>query len=89
MAMITKTAKVSQKGQIAIPLDIREKAGIHKGDELIIIQEGKKILLESATNVRKHVKEDFSDLLKLSEKSLMKVWDNKADAAWDKYFRKK
>jgi len=44
--MIIKTVKVSDKGQIAIPLDIRKINGINKGDNLIIIQEKGKILIE-------------------------------------------
>ncbi len=84
-AMIVKTVKVSDKGQIAIPLEIREEAGIEKGDELVLVQEGKKILVEPAVKISKRVKDDFSDLLKLSEKSLKKLWDNKADKVWDNY----
>lgn len=83
--MIIKTVKVSEKGQIAIPSEMREETGIHQGDELILVQEGKKILIEPVGEVHKQVKDDFSDLLKLSEKSLMKLWDNEADKVWDKY----
>ena len=83
--MIVKTVKVSDKGQISIPSEMREKTGIHKGDEIILVQEGKKILIEPVEKIHKQVKDDFSDLLKLSEKSLMNLWDNEADKVWDKY----
>ncbi len=83
--MIMKTIKVSDKGQIAIPVEIREVAGIETGDELILIQEGGKILLEPAEKVHKKVKEDFSDLLKLSEKTLTNLWGSKADKVWDNF----
>ena len=86
--MIVKTVKVSNKGQISIPLEVRKETGINKGDELILVQEGKKILIEVAREVSKDVKDDFSDLLKLSEKSLLKLWDNKADNVWNKYLKK-
>ena len=82
--MIVKTVKVSNKGQISIPLEIRERTGINKGDELMLLQEGNKILIEAAVNVTKKVKDDFSDILKLSEKSLIKLWDNKSDEIWNK-----
>ena len=45
--MEMKTIKLSDKGQIAIPISIREKMGLDKGDELIILQSGDKILLEN------------------------------------------
>jgi AbrB family looped-hinge helix DNA binding protein len=83
--MIVKTVKVSDKGQIAIPSEMREETGISQGDELILVQEGKKILIEPVGKVHKQIKNDFSDLLKLSEKSLMNLWDNEADKVWDKY----
>ena len=86
--MKVKTVKVSDKGQIAIPLEIREAPGIQQGDELLMVQEGKRILVEADPRVSKHVRDDFSDLLKLSEKSLMGVWDNNEDDIWNKYLKK-
>ena len=86
--MIVKTVKVSDKGQISIPLEIREETGISKGDELIIMQSGKKILIESAGSASKRAEDDFSDIIKLSEKSLTKIWDNKSDEIWNKYIKK-
>ncbi len=83
--MIVKTVKVSDKGQIAIPSEMREETGISRGDEIILVQEGKKILIEPVGKIREKIKDDFSDLLKLSEKSLMNLWDNEADKVWDKY----
>jgi len=86
--MIVKTVKVSDKGQIAIPLKMREETGIHKGDELILVQKGRKILIEPVGRLSKQLEEDFSDLQKLSEKTMMKLWDNEADSIWDTYLKK-
>ena len=86
--MIVKTVKVSSKGQISIPLEMREETGINKGDELILVQEGKKILIETVGKISKKIEDDFSDLIKLSEKSLTKLWDNKSDEIWNKYLKK-
>ena len=85
--MIVKTVKVSEKGQIAIPIEIRESSGIHRGDELILVQEGNKILIEPAKKIQKHIEDDFSDLLRLSEKSLMTLWDNEEDEIWNTYLK--
>ena len=81
--MNVKTIKVSEKGQIAIPVEIRESASIHTGDVLIMIQEGDKILLEKAEKLGKEVKDDFRDLLLLSLPVMKKLWDNKEDEIWD------
>ena len=80
-----KIVKVSDKGQIAIPVDIREEAGIERGDELVILESSGRILLEKSEKVSAKVKDDFKDLLKISEISLRKLWDNKEDEIWDKY----
>lgn len=79
-----KTIRVTDKGQIAIPQMIREKVGIKKGDELIIIQLDGKILLEKASEVEIEMKDDFSDILKLSEASLKEFWSSKEDDIWDR-----
>jgi AbrB family looped-hinge helix DNA binding protein len=85
--MKIKTIKVSEKGQIAIPQDIREKIGIEKGDELLLLQVDGKILLEKSEKVSEDIKDDFSDLLKFSEESLREVWDNKQDDIWASYLK--
>jgi AbrB family looped-hinge helix DNA binding protein len=82
-----KVIKVSEKGQIAIPRVIREEMGISYGDELLIIQSEGKILLEKMQSVEKKIKDDFKDVLSLSEKSLKKVWDNKEDDIWSEYLK--
>lgn len=81
--MIVKTVKVSEKGQIAIPLDVRENIGLNKGDELLLIQEGDKMLLEKTSKASQLLKDEFAYLLKASEKTAKELWDNKYDEAWD------
>jgi len=79
--METKIIKVTDKGQISIPIEIRKSAGIGVGDELIIVRDGEKICL------KKIRKDDFKDLLKLTELSLKKFWNNKEDEIWDDYLK--
>lgn len=79
--MIVKTVKVTGKGQISIPVEIRDAAGIETGDELIAIQEDSKILLEKPIRT---LKDEFSFMLKHSEKVAKELWDNKKDEIWDK-----
>ncbi len=78
-----KTVKVSEKGQIAIPLDIRESIGIRQGDTLMLIQEEDKLLLQKTDNIKKEAKDEFKHLLKHSEDVAKKFWSSKADDVWD------
>ena len=80
-----KTVNVSEKGQIVIPKEIQELLGIQKGDSLVITAKNKKILIQKTTNVEKHIEDDFDDLLRYSESSLGKLWNNKKDNVWGKY----
>ena len=75
--METKIIKVTDKGQISLPTKIRSSLQIKQGDELIIIQNNNSIIL------KKLKKEDFSDLLKHSEKVAQKLWGNKEDDIWN------
>ena len=86
--MEMRTVKVSDKGQIAIPTSIREKIGIDKGDELLLVETGGKILIEKVDNVSQSMKDSFKDIVKYNEDSLKEVWDNKEDDIWAFYLRK-
>ena len=85
--MTITTVTVTEKGQIAIPQAVREKVGIEKGDEMLLIQIDGKILLEKSSRVEHKLTDDFRDILKFSEKSLKEVWDNKEDEVWNKYLK--
>ncbi|MBI3050848.1 AbrB/MazE/SpoVT family DNA-binding domain-containing protein [Candidatus Woesearchaeota archaeon] len=81
--MTVKTVKVSEKGQIAIPLDIREAMGLKKGDELVLIQQGDKVLMEKGATVSGMLRDEFTGMLKLSEKTAKELWDNEFDEVWN------
>ncbi len=84
---IIKTIRVSEKGQIAIPIEIRERLDILQGDELVIVQNDQKLLIEKAPKISKKIKDDFKDILKYSEQSLKDVWDNPDDEIWNSYLK--
>ena len=65
------TTRMSSRGQVVIPLDMRE--GIKEGDKLIIIKRGDEIIL----------KRSIPESAILSERSFAKTWLNKEeDEAW-------
>lgn len=75
--METKIIKVTDKGQISLPVKIRDTLNIEQGDELIVTRNNDSIV------IRKVKRGDFSDLLKHSEKVAKKLWDNKEDEVWN------
>ncbi|MEK6826805.1 MAG: AbrB/MazE/SpoVT family DNA-binding domain-containing protein [Nanoarchaeota archaeon] len=75
--METKIIKVTDKGQISLPVVIRDSLKIKQGDELFITKNDDTIIL------KKVKREDFSYLLKHSERVAKKLWDNKEDEVWD------
>ena len=68
--MKTGIIKVTDKGQISLPIKMRKLLGINKGDDLIIINNNDSMIIKKIKD------DDFSDLLKLSEISLGKIWHN-------------
>jgi len=52
--------KMSKKGQIVIPKDIREKFGIKPGDAVIFKVQGNKVIIEK-------IQEKMSEILKNSK----------------------
>ncbi len=69
--MIIDTTKMSSRGQVVIPLDMRKD--IKEGDKLIVIRKDNEIIL----------KKSIPESAILSEKSFAKTWLNKKeDEAW-------
>lgn len=75
--MLIDTTKISSRGQIVIPLDMRKD--LNEGDKLIIIRNGDEIIL----------KKSISETAILSEKSLSKAWLSKEDEEAFAYFQKR
>ena len=42
-------AKVTSKGQITIPIDIRKKLGVKEGDKVLFVEENGRIILMNST----------------------------------------
>jgi len=81
MKSAIKLITVSSKGQIVIPEEFRDDLMLKKGAHLVMIKEGDTLFLKK----EKAVKDEFSDLLKLADKSIKDVWGSKKDDIWNKY----
>ena len=65
------TTKMSSRGQVVIPLDMRKD--IKEGDKLIVIRRENEII----------IRRSVSDLALLSEESFAETWlSDKEDKAW-------
>ncbi len=58
--------KVSSKGQIVIPSELRE--GIKEGEQLLIIKNGNHLIIKKANDLDRQLKEDM-DFAKRTEKA--------------------
>ncbi len=85
--MHIKTLKLSDKGQISIPKEIRNGMHLKKGDKLILMTKGEQLILQKADLLLKRIgiEEDSVGNMLLSEGTLKKDWNNKYDERWDKY----
>ena len=77
---IIETVTVSEKGQVSIPADIRNKLGITKGDRLLLIlKEGKMLIMPTRQLWKNNMENEFDYLLRLSESSAKELWNNRTD----------
>lgn len=83
-----RSIKVSAKGQITLPADLQKEIGIRKGDEILLIRKGGKIIIEKPERIANKFKDEFADVKFLSERSLDKLWMNKGDEIWAQYLKR-
>lgn len=79
-----KMVKVSDKGQISIPSDIRKEMKIKKGEELLLVKKGEKLLIEKSPTVSKKFVGEFNFMARHAEAVAKKLWNNKEDEIWNK-----
>lgn len=65
LLMEFEIVKLSSKGQLVIPADIRE--GFNEGDKLIVIRDADKIIIEKITVLTEKLKEDIEFARKTEE----------------------
>ncbi len=75
--MEVKIIKVTDKGQISLPIGMRQSLNIKQGDDLIVTKTSDSVI------IKKVKRDDFRDLLKHSERVAKKLWDNKEDEVWN------
>ena len=58
--------KMSSKGQVVIPAEMRK--GLHEGDKLIIIRNERQLIMKKATDMDKNMADDIKFSKKTKEK---------------------
>jgi AbrB family looped-hinge helix DNA binding protein len=46
-----EVAKITSRGQITIPIEIRKKLGVKEGDKVVFIEDGGRIFLANAAKI--------------------------------------
>lgn len=78
-----KTIRISAKGQIAIPSDMRREMNIRKGEELLLIKKGGQLLIEKSSKASRKFVGEFNFMLKNAEHVAKRLWENKEDEIWN------
>jgi AbrB family looped-hinge helix DNA binding protein len=73
--MITSIVRVSEKGQIAIPKEVREASNIKQGDDLILFSQDGKIFLEKSETLAAKAAQEVKWIKHLGLLNLKKVWE--------------
>lgn len=82
-----KTTKVSDKGQVVIPVEFQKKMRLKKGDKVILMLKDGSIILQKSEVVAKKLEKEFEHIQALSERSFKKIWDNDKDEIWNEYLK--
>ena len=83
-------AKITTRGQITIPIEIRKKLGVKDGDKVIFLEENGRIIMENAAMVAlKNAQDAFAgeaerlglkteqDVVTLVKEVRREVWDER------------
>jgi AbrB family looped-hinge helix DNA binding protein len=74
----TETTKMSSKGQIVIPEDIRNRLGLKTGDKFLVMGDKDVVILKTLSNPSL---EQFDDLIRVARKRARTVGLRKSDIA--------
>ena len=75
--------RVSSKGQIVIPKEVRKRHRLDRDVDLVLVESGDAIVLRKKKDIEEILKDEFAPLLRASEGSLKELWDNPEDDVWN------
>lgn len=77
------TLRVSRKGQIVIPKEIRERHGLDRATDLVLIEEGDALVLRKKEDVETILEGRLPPLLRAAEAGLGELWGHPEDEIWN------
>ncbi len=86
-----EVAKITSRGQITIPIDVRKKLGLKEGDKVIFIEEGNNIIFANAAkvafkNMQKAFEGEAEKLGLKDEQDVVDMVDEVRQEMWDKRY---
>ena len=72
------TTRMSSKGQVVIPEDVRDNLGLHEGDQFVVIGKGDTVILKAITPPKM---EEFGALLMEAQAHAKRAGMKKSDVA--------
>lgn len=84
-------AKITSRGQITIPIDVRKKLGLKEGDKVIFIEEGDNIIFANAAkvafrNMQKSFEGEAEKLGLKDEQDVVDMVDEVRQEMWDQRY---
>jgi len=74
--------KVSSKGQIVIPKEVRARRRLGRDTDLVLLESGDALVLRKKSDVEGILNDEFAPLLRATEEALRDLWDNSDDDVW-------
>jgi AbrB family looped-hinge helix DNA binding protein len=84
--MYARTVKMTGKGQIVVPKEMRDNMGLKRNSMLLIVQKDDNIILKKPESLEAIV-EDFPELRAATERVFGEVWKDEDDKLWESYIK--
>ena len=75
--------RVSSKGQIVIPKEVRVRHRLGRGTDLALTESADALVLRKTADVEGILTDEFAPLLRAAEDALRDLWDNSENHVWD------
>jgi AbrB family looped-hinge helix DNA binding protein len=84
--MYARTVKMTGKGQIVVPKEMRDSLGLKRDSTILLIQKDEDILMKKPDSIRGML-EDFPELRAATERIFGEVWKDEDDKLWESYIK--
>ncbi len=86
-----EVAKITSKGQITIPIDIRKKLNLKDGDKVVFIEDGDKVIFANAAkvafvNIQKAFAGEAERLGLKNEQDVVDMVDEVREELWEERY---